>query len=244
MSTFVHLMPQSLEADTAETVTVKAQPQEALSAKAADWDLHSFAEEQIRGLVRQVYLAGSKPSRQVVFSAVDRETDVSELCHRVAEALSEEGSGTTCLLDANLQNRSTAIPENGRLGISSDQKRFGRLRDSSLQLSSKLWYMPTEVFLGEPGNGLSAAWLRSRLAELRLEFDYVVIQAPAAAAANQAALLARLCDGMVLIIEANSTRRVSAQRVKEMLGAAQVHLLGTVLSERTFPIPQAIYKRV
>lgn len=93
-------------------------------------------------------------------------------------------------------------------------------------------------------NGFSTAWLRSRLAELRLEFDYLVIQAPSVGATNQAAMMARLCDGLVLIVEANSTRRASAIKVKEMLDAAHVRLLGTVLSERTFPIPQAIYQRV
>lgn len=244
MSTFIHLMPQTLEADTAEVVTVEAQPQEAVHAKASGWDLESFAEEQIRGLVRAMYLTGAKPWRQVVFSAVDRETDVSGLCRWVAEALSHEAPGTTCLLNANLQNRSPDVPEGGRFCLSVDQKQFGRLRDSSLQLSGKLWYMPTEVFLGEQSSGSSASWLRSRLGELRLEFDYLVIQAPAAGATNEAALLARLCDGLVLVLQANRTRRVAAQKVRERLGAAHVHLLGTVLSERRFPIPQAIYKRV
>jgi len=243
MSTFIHLMPQTLGADTAEVLPADAQPQETTPANAVGWDLESFAEEQIRGLVRRVYLAGSKRCRQVVFSAVDRKTNVSLLCRRIAETLSEEASGTTCLLDAGLQGRSTAA-QNSKFGISSDQKRFGRLRDSSFQLSSSLWYMPAEVFRGEQGSGMSSAWLKSRFAELHLEFDYLVIQAPAASATNEAALLARSCDGLVLIVEANSTRRASAQKVKDMLSVAHVRLLGTVLSERTFPIPSAIYKRV
>jgi hypothetical protein len=243
MSTFIHLMPQTLDADAAEVLTVEAQPQETTPARAVARDLESFAEEQIRGLVRRVYLAGSKPCRQVVFSAVDRKTSVSPLCSRIAETLSEEASGTTCLLDAGLQGRSTAA-QNSRFGTSSDEKRFGRLRDSSLQLSSRLWYMSTEVFRGEQESGMSSAWLKSRLAELRLEFDYLVIQAPATGATNEAALFARLCDGLVLIVEANSTRRATAQKVRDVLSAAHVRLLGTVLSERTFPIPSAIYKRV
>jgi len=243
MSTFIHIMPQTLVPDTAEVLTAEAQPQETTSAKAAGWDLESFAEEQIRGLVRRVYLTGSKRCRQVVFSAVDRKTNISLLCRRIAEALTEEASGTTCLLDAGLGGTNTAA-QNSKSGVSSDQKRFGRLRDSSLQLSSSLWYMSTEVFRGEQGSGMSSAWLKSRLAELRLEFDYLVIQTPAAGATNEAALLARLCDGLVMIVEANSTRRASAEKVKDMLSAAHVRLLGTVLSERTFPIPSAIYKRV
>jgi Mrp family chromosome partitioning ATPase len=49
---------------------------------------------------------------------------------------------------------------------------------------------------------------------------------------------------MVLVLEANSTRRAGAQKVKEKLHSANARLLGAVLSERTFPIPETIYKKL
>jgi Mrp family chromosome partitioning ATPase len=48
----------------------------------------------------------------------------------------------------------------------------------------------------------------------------------------------------VLVIEANYTRRSSAQKAKELLHAANVRVLGTILSGRTFPIPDGIYRRL
>ena len=57
-------------------------------------------------------------------------------------------------------------------------------------------------------------------------------------------MLGNLCDGMVLVLEANSTRRVAAQKVKEKLHAANARLLGVVLSGRTFPIPEAVYRKL
>ncbi len=242
MSTFIRLMPQAFEGETAEA-TAKPQPQEVAASRPVVREMESFADEQIAGLVRQVYLTGAKPARQVVFSAVDRETKISGLCQRIAGALSEQASGTTCWLNANFQNRDSQLAEARRFQAGDDLKRFGGLRDASQQLSNQLWCMPAEVFLGE-GNGLSATWLRARLAELRLEFDHVVIQGSTCGATNQDSLLAGVCDGMVLVLEANVTRRVSARKVKETLDAAHVRLLGTVLSERRFPIPHAIYKRV
>jgi len=61
---------------------------------------------------------------------------------------------------------------------------------------------------------------------------------------SEAALLATLSDGMVLVVEANSTRRVAAQKVTEKLHAANARLLGAVLSGRTFPIPDVIYRNL
>ena len=56
--------------------------------------------------------------------------------------------------------------------------------------------------------------------------------------------MAQISDGVVLVISAQRTRRASARKFKEMLEAAQVRLLGTVLSDREFPIPEGIYRRL
>jgi Mrp family chromosome partitioning ATPase len=104
--------------------------------------------------------------------------------------------------------------------------------------------MPMEVFLGEQPEGRSAAWLRGRLEQLRLDFDYTLLHAPAAGWSSEAALLGNMCDGVILVIEAGSTRRLVAQKVKAMLQAANARLLGTVLTERTFPIPEGIYRKL
>jgi len=46
------------------------------------------------------------------------------------------------------------------------------------------------------------------------------------------------------VIEANRTRRLTARKAKETLDAAGVRLLGTVLNNRTFAIPEAIYRKL
>jgi hypothetical protein len=54
----------------------------------------------------------------------------------------------------------------------------------------------------------------------------------------------RLNDGVALVIQSDRTRRVTAQKAKEILQAANVKVLSTALSERTFPIPEAIYRNL
>jgi Mrp family chromosome partitioning ATPase len=244
MSTFVDLLPQRL-GDVCEPETIEADPQESLQPEPATWDPDSFAEEQIRGLVRQVFLSGwPKPAHQVVFSPVDPETDISTICMQVGLALSTQVLGTTCLVEANPSSRGLEqILESNGLDLVPNQE-SSALRDSSRRLSNQLWLVPRRVFLAENENGWSGPWLRDRLAELRQTFDYTILYGPPAGTCSEAALLASLCDGMVLVLQANLTRRVAAQRVREKLHSAKARLLGTVLSERTFPIPEAIYKKV
>ena len=244
MSTFVDLLPQTLD-NFCEPQTVEIEREASRPLGSAVWDPEAFAEEQIRGLIRQVFLPGwPKPAHQVVFSPVDPETDISAICMQVGLALSAQVSGTTCLVEANLNSPGLeqVVERNGYDLIANQES--STFREPSRRVSNQLWLIPRNVFVGENKNGLSGVWLRDRLAELRETFDYTVLYGPPAGVGSEAALLGSLCDGMVLVLEANSTRRVAAQKVKERLHAANARLLGAVLSGRTFPIPDAIYRKL
>ncbi len=52
-----------------------------------DWDPDRFARAQIRGLVRQIFsIHASHSVKQLVLCAVDRETDVTDICMQIGEA--------------------------------------------------------------------------------------------------------------------------------------------------------------
>ncbi|HXY13997.1 MAG TPA: hypothetical protein VEI26_05815 [Terriglobales bacterium] len=242
MSTLIELMPRiASEADPrAASVELPSETQLDVSVS----DRSSIAEDQIRRLVRQVFVhGGQRRARQVVFSPADEETEVADLCMMVGEALTMQDSGTICVVET--------LPRGCTAGIrpidrppSRLQGSFGILRDASQQLSSRLWFMPGEVLLDGCGPHWSGSWIRGRLAELRLDFDYSVVQGPAIGVHDEAGFLGSLCDGVVLVLRANRTRRLVAQSVIEKLRVAKIRLLGVVLTERTFPVPGAVYCRL
>lgn len=86
--------------------------------------------------------------------------------------------------------------------------------------------------------------LRDRLGELREEFDYLLVSAPPLSAFADGMVLGRMLDGVVLVLEADTTRREAAVRVTEGLRNSRIPVLGAVLNNRTFPIPAAVYKRL
>jgi Mrp family chromosome partitioning ATPase len=91
---------------------------------------------------------------------------------------------------------------------------------------------------------LSSERLRARLTDLRREFDYVLIGAPPVNLFAETLVLGQIADGLVLVVQANATRRDAARKAKESLQDANVRVLGAVLDNRTFPIPDAIYTRI
>ena len=86
--------------------------------------------------------------------------------------------------------------------------------------------------------------MKDRVNELRKEFDYVLIDAPPLNEYSDAIALGQISDGLVLVLEANATRRESALRIAETLRATQIRVLGAVLNKRTFPIPEGLYNRL
>jgi Mrp family chromosome partitioning ATPase len=205
-----------------------------------------YAREQIRGLVRKVFIPGwPRPARQVVFSAAGPEIDMTRICVMTAEALASGGAGRICLVEADSRSRSLE-QSFGRTGNDGGDctEPAGAVQKSSHQISPNLWLVPADAFLGAPENADSAICLRSRLGTLRREFDYAVIHVAPASEWGGTALLAHLADGLVLGLEAHRTRRLSARSVRDQLVAANVRLLGIVLTERRFPIPERLYRRL
>jgi hypothetical protein len=209
----------------------------------SEWNPEDFAREQIRGLVRRVFFAsGGRPVTQVVFSAAEPHTDVASICEQVGWALALETSAhiaivgrASCPITAGAGETEPDYPWcAGRAAIKS----------WSSQTAVNLWRVPGfgRRECGEE-SGTGRYWV-SCLAELRNEFEYAVIHGPAAGASSEAGLLGQLTDGIILVVGAHSTRRATARKIKETLEAAQSRILGTVLSERRFPVPERIYHRL
>lgn len=204
-----------------------------------------FAGEQIRNLVRQIFLARhSKPPRHVVFSSVGTANDSDTVCRLVGQQLAAAVAGTVAIVEMDWRNATLERFHGRTTADLTSSITPGLLRMFSRQISERLWFVPRDIFLGDNDPAAAISWLPGRLAQIRLDFDYALLQAPRADLCSEALLVASMADGVILIIEANCTRRSVAQRVKEQLDGANARLLGMVLTARTFPIPEGIYNRL
>jgi Mrp family chromosome partitioning ATPase len=107
-----------------------------------------------------------------------------------------------------------------------------------------VWLLSCGSLTTDSADLLNGDRLRVRFEELRNEFDYLLVDAPSLTRYADATALGRLTDGLVLVLEANSTRKEAALRVMENLRAAQIQVLAAVLNKRTFPIPEKLYHRL
>lgn len=213
--------------------------------QSADERQDPFVEQQIRALIQQVFFpAGRQTSAQVVFCAVDELTDAADVCVEVAKTMSTALPGAVCLVEASVGLH--ALEAGLGLRREWDDSAAGlRERDKDGErVAENLWLVRRDCLTADNPEPPSPAWLRTRLNELRRQFDYSVVHAPAVGTSNEAALLGQFSDGVVLVLDANRTRRVVARKAIELLQAANAKILGTVLNQRTFPIPEPIYRKL
>jgi hypothetical protein len=224
------------DADLGDIPQETIRPHATVFGGKAAWNPEDFAREQIRGLVRQIFFSSRiPPVKQVVFSAAEAQTDVAGICEKVGWALALETSAGVAIVGCEHQTPTVEVRNRGRISP---------VKSRSTHIASNLWRVWGVGSLEGEEEFRSARYWLSGLAELRSEFEYAVIHGPPAGISSEAALLGQLADGIVLVLGAHSTRRVTARRIKETLEAAEVTILGTVLSERTFPIPAGIYHRL
>ncbi len=194
----------------------------------------SLHDDQIRALVQQVFFSHeSTLARHVAFVGVDASTEAATLCFDVAKTLAAENVYDIGLIDIDARPDSPSLASQLRIPV---PNRF----EVSWQIAPRLWMIPRQSWLPDAAGYRVTDQSLTRLRELATQFDYSVLCC--APVSWLTASIGQSCDGLVLVLTANKTRRLVAAQVKQQLSKSQVALLGSVLVERRFPVPQGLYR--
>ncbi len=203
---------------------------------------------EVLKLIQRTFLSGAPGApRFVVFTGVDHGNGCSWVCARAAEALASHVEGTVCVVEANLAmpslHRYFGVSKGDCLSDALLQQRPVRDFARSIR-GTNLWLMSGPVLPSDLARIVGNRQLEMRFSELCSEFNYILMDAPPVNELAESLMLCRMADGVILVVEANSTRREAARKAKESLEAAHVRLLGAVLNKRTYPIPEVLYSRI
>jgi Mrp family chromosome partitioning ATPase len=206
-----------------------------------------IAREESRRMVQQIFMVQMhEPPRVVVIAGIDHGNGCSRICAYTAEALRENLRGSICLVEANFRSPSTSASHGrtGHLGLTAALRGEGPIRSFAQSVGRDKYVLPCGSLAADSHALLTSNRLRNRFIDLRNEFDFVVVDAPPLTRYSDAITQGKVADGVVLVLEANSTRREAAIRVSEHLRSSQIRILGAVLNKRTFPIPEPLYRHL
>lgn len=211
-------------------------------------DADVLSREKLMKLVHTVFFRPGKESRRVVvFAGAVSGTGCFSICVGAAEALAVQLEEPVCIVDSNLRLPSLhlCLGVDNREGLSEALLNGGPIRQYLQKLPTpNLWFLPSGRTPAPVTGALSFSRLAARILELRQEFRYVLMDSPAVNIYSDAVPLGQAADGVILVVAANTTRREAACKAKECFENAGAHLLGVVMNNRTYPIPQVIYNRL
>jgi hypothetical protein len=100
---------------------------------------------------------------------------------------------------------------------------------------------------GPQGRGLwegSWQYRRDCINLLRSEFDHTIIDCPSLRDSGDLLSVAPFVDGVILVVEANRTRREQLVQAEQSIAAAKGTFFGYILNKRTYEVPEWLYRKL
>ncbi|GAA1426500.1 hypothetical protein GCM10009616_01220 [Microlunatus lacustris] len=196
-------------------------------------DHRSAAAERYRSIRTALRLADvDRELRHLVVSSPMAGDGKTSVASNLAVSWAQIGV-RVCLVDAGL--RRPMVPQffglDGTAGLSDVLVGDVELDDVLTPWNGgELTILPAGSLPPDPAALLDSSAMKHLVAELRGRFDIVIYDSEPMVAVNDAAVLARQVDGLVLVVRAGSTTRDQLATCLDLVGEARLTLLGTVQS--------------
>lgn len=210
-------------------------------------ELDKLSREEITKLVQRVFLSPNNGHERctVLFAGVESGDGSSRICAYGGQTLAAQVTESVCIVDANLRSPSLhkLFGATNSFGLAEVLAQAGPIEKLPKPLGgANLCLVPAGS--APPGLMTPSSELLRVLGQLQDQFDYLLINGAPVSSYADAVVLGKITDGVILVVEAHATRRETARQAQQSLAAAKVRLLGAVLNQRTFPIPDVVYRRL
>lgn len=158
----------------------------------------------------------------------------STVAYELASAFAENGK-KTLLIDADLR-KSVLL---NRLGIQEKIKGLSHVLSGQCSINdticatnkTNLYMIPAGVFPTNPTELLGNDRFSKLIQAVKDVFQYVIIDTPPIGNVIDAAVVAKKCDGTVLVVKSDAISRAEAKSAVEQIRSSNDNILGVVLNK-------------
>jgi Mrp family chromosome partitioning ATPase len=204
--------------------------------------------EILIGLYRTIFTAVPGPGGRIIqFVDSGKGSGNSKLIRAFAKVSSSVLKKSVLLLDSDPQlpsnfdffNQKSTLKWMNELKKNRDKNSSASLPDKNLlsvsRLSMDSGFLPVDT--GSPQT-------KELMEKLKDTFDLILVDSWSIAVPPKPRLFSPHVDGIVMVIDAGKTRWQIAEKQKRELTAQGGNVLGVILNNRTYPIPDSIYNRL
>jgi capsular exopolysaccharide synthesis family protein len=179
------------------------------------------------------FSASEREIKTITITSANRGEGKTTIALNLAVAYAQIGKRVV-LLDANLRTPSIHLAFGGdnnrgltnyltKRSAASEIIQESYIENLSFIMSGPIPTNPSELLASEQMNIL--------LAELKMNYDMIIVDTPAVLSLTDAKIMATKCDGVLLVVEYGKVKQNVAKRVKEELLLAKATLMGVVMNK-------------
>jgi len=195
-------------------------------------DPFATGAEEFRTLRSRLYrIRESQPLRTVLIASAVPAEGKTFVAANLAQSIVRQLGCRVLLIDADMRSpRLHAIlgapPEPGLANyLQGGVKEFEVIQKNP---DSELYFIPAGYHVTHPAELIANGRLSQLLERLGPLFDWIIVDSPPALPVSDASVLARMCDGVLLVVKARSTPSEAAAKACHELQDG--HLIGVVLN--------------
>lgn len=195
--------------------------------------LDYFYEEAIKTLRTNIQFSG-RDIKTIMFTSCLPNEGKSDTLIQLAKEIGKAGK-KVLLIDADIRKSTFIRRYRVRLTVKGlSQYLSGQVEQPAIYYSTNFENMDM-IFAGpmapNPSELLEEKAFDELLATARQIYDYVLIDTPPILSLTDAAIVARKCDGAVLVVERGRVKYRDAQKAQEQLEKCGCSILGAVLNK-------------
>lgn len=186
-------------------------------------------------------------AKTVLFTGATSNTATAELAAKFADTLSNDARIKILLIDCNFRapSQHTRFKFNGSNTLISLVKNNSGIEEIVPTARNNLYVLPAGGRnLTEPTAVFRSTAFDHLLLNASENFNLVILDAPPITECAESRYLSGKVDGVILVLEAENTRRHIAIEAKRNIEKTGGNLLGVILNNVKYRIPEWLYKRI
>jgi polysaccharide biosynthesis transport protein len=186
---------------------------------------------------------GAPPKVILITSALPQEGKTTTSIN-TAIVLAQKGS-RVLLIDADLRRPSIhkTLGMGPRTGLSNVLTGSATLQQATVRstIMPSLWVLPAGTPPPNPAELLASTNMRDALAELREQYDHIVVDTPPTLSVTDAVVMATRADSVVLVIRCGQTTKQALRRSRDILVQVNARVSGVLLNAVDLDSPDYYY---
>jgi capsular exopolysaccharide synthesis family protein len=182
--------------------------------------------------------------KAILFTDSEGKKDLSVVTANIGICLSHKTGYKVLIIDANLRQPmvSKIFKISNNSGLADILEMKASLSDTIKNLGGNLYILPSGETALNPPTVFSSPAMSNVVNKVKEDYDVVLIVCPDLKNYTDAVIISSLTDGIVLVINEGKVRRQVVENSLNPLRQKKTNVIGAILNNRRYVIPEIIYK--